>query len=258
MHRDLKASNVFLTRQGICKLGDFGIARVLAGTREKAMSIVGTPLYLAPEMLQQKPYNQKSDIWALGTLLYEMAALRAPWNCMDIAELGNQICTSKYPPLPEIYSWPLKNIVQMCLQKNPTQRPSINQILNMPLIQKRIKNYLQEDMFKQEFSHTLLHNQNVFDEFKKIQNRLTQPDAAQQEDIESQPTESDSINSMFHPPERFMDEGGQEDFYQHQLQELVTGVNLNDSVEVNSQLQLEPDGLDFNSSNIIQIEQSYS
>ena len=100
-----------------------------------------------------------------------MAALRPPWYCTDLAELGVQICESKYPPLPERYSWPLKNIVQMCLQKNPTQRPSINAILNMPLIQKRIKFYLQEDVFKQEFSHTLLHNQNVFEEFKKIKSR---------------------------------------------------------------------------------------
>ena len=57
MHRDLKASNVFLTRRGICKLGDFGIARVLGGTRDKARSIVGTPLYLSPEILKQQPYN---------------------------------------------------------------------------------------------------------------------------------------------------------------------------------------------------------
>ena len=57
MHRDLKSSNIFLTRRGICKLGDFGIARVLGGTRDKARSIVGTPLYLAPEILKQQPYN---------------------------------------------------------------------------------------------------------------------------------------------------------------------------------------------------------
>lgn len=57
MHRDLKSSNIFLTRRGFVKLGDFGIARVLGGTRDKARSIVGTPLYLAPEILKQQPYN---------------------------------------------------------------------------------------------------------------------------------------------------------------------------------------------------------
>ena len=166
----------------MCKLGDFGIARVLGGTRDKARSIVGTPLYLSPEILKQQSYNQKSDIWALGTLLYEMITLRPPWNCRDLTELGVQICKSKYPPLPEGYSWPLKNIVQMCLQKNPSQRPTINAILNMPLIKKRIRNYLQDDLFKQEFSHTLLHNQNVFEEFKK---RGANPGAATAENNQS-------------------------------------------------------------------------
>lgn len=53
MHRDLKANNIFLTRRGIIKLGDFGIARVMGATRDKARSIVGTPLYLSPEILKQ-------------------------------------------------------------------------------------------------------------------------------------------------------------------------------------------------------------
>lgn len=89
-----------------------------------------------------------------------------------------QICHHKYPPLPETYSFALKNIVQMCLQKNPSQRPNINSILNMPIIQKRIKNYLQSELFKEEFSHTLLHNQNVFEEFKKLKMRVNNPGAA--------------------------------------------------------------------------------
>ena len=68
-----------MTRKGMCKVGDFGIARVLGGTREKCMSIVGTPLYLSPEILNSQPYNSKTDIWALGTLLYEMITLRPPF-----------------------------------------------------------------------------------------------------------------------------------------------------------------------------------
>jgi len=59
----------------LCKLGDFGISKVLGGTRDKASTILGTPNYLAPEILYSKPYNTKTDIWSLGTLLYEMAAL---------------------------------------------------------------------------------------------------------------------------------------------------------------------------------------
>ena len=81
LHRDLKASNVFLTKHNCVKLGDFGIAKVLEGTIEAAMTVVGTPYYMSPEVCQSKPYTLKSDIWALGCLLYEMCTLHVS-GCM--------------------------------------------------------------------------------------------------------------------------------------------------------------------------------
>ena len=80
MHRDLKGQNIFLTSNNIVKLGDFGIARVLNKTYEKAKTIVGTPYYLSPEIIENKPYSFKSDIWSLGVILYELCALRPPFN----------------------------------------------------------------------------------------------------------------------------------------------------------------------------------
>lgn len=111
MHRDIKPHNVFLTRRGICKLGDFGVSKVLNKTRSKAQTLIGTPVYLAPEIILGKGYDMKSDMWAIGIVLYEMMALKSPWTASSLGELGQQISRGKYPPLPEGYSNGLKNIV---------------------------------------------------------------------------------------------------------------------------------------------------
>lgn len=84
LHRDLKSQNLFLTKRGILKLGDFGIARVLSNTKSKAKTVVGTPYYLSPEIIRNEGYSFKSDIWSLGVLLYEMAALQPPFNAQSL------------------------------------------------------------------------------------------------------------------------------------------------------------------------------
>ena len=88
LHRDLKSQNIFMTKRGIIKLGDFGIARVLSNTRSRAKTVVGTPYYLSPEIIRQEGYSFKSDIWSLGVLLYEMAALQPPFNAGSLHQLA--------------------------------------------------------------------------------------------------------------------------------------------------------------------------
>ncbi|XP_041529852.1 serine/threonine-protein kinase Nek3 isoform X5 [Microtus oregoni] len=87
LHRDIKSKNVFLTQNGKVKLGDFGSARLLSSPMAFACTYVGTPYYVPPEIWENLPYNNKSDIWSLGCILYELCALKHP----IIREYGEQI-----------------------------------------------------------------------------------------------------------------------------------------------------------------------
>ncbi|KAM4789421.1 serine/threonine-protein kinase Nek3 isoform 3-T4 [Cyanocitta cristata] len=78
LHRDIKSKNVFLTQSGKVKLGDFGSARLLAHPMSYACTYVGTPYYVPPEIWESLPYNNKSDIWSLGCILYELCTLKHP------------------------------------------------------------------------------------------------------------------------------------------------------------------------------------
>ncbi|XP_042620406.1 serine/threonine-protein kinase Nek5 [Cyprinus carpio] len=88
LHRDIKAQNIFLTQGGQkVKLGDFGIARMLNSTVELARTCVGTPYYLSPEICENRPYNNKTDIWSLGCVLYELCTLRHPFEGSNLKQL---------------------------------------------------------------------------------------------------------------------------------------------------------------------------
>lgn len=80
MHRDIKTQNIFINSNGTLKLGDFGISRVLDNTNDAANTMVGTPYYMAPEVCESKPYTFKSDVWALGCVLYELSTLKVILN----------------------------------------------------------------------------------------------------------------------------------------------------------------------------------
>lgn len=111
LHRDLKTQNIFLTKKDMIKLGDFGIARVLHNTNELAKTAIGTPYYLSPEICENRPYNNKSDIWSLGCILYEMATLRHAFEAGDMKGLVLKILRGSYPPLPQYYSKDMRTLV---------------------------------------------------------------------------------------------------------------------------------------------------
>lgn len=136
LHRDLKTQNVFLMASGQVKLGDFGIARVLEATKDYAKTMVGTPYYLSPEIIQDLPYAYKSDVWSMGVVLYEMATLKHPFDADCLVNLAAKILKDDIPPLDHKYSSNFVVLTQSMLRKNDKERPSIREILQFEFLSK--------------------------------------------------------------------------------------------------------------------------
>ncbi|XP_010833964.1 PREDICTED: serine/threonine-protein kinase Nek5-like isoform X2 [Bison bison bison] len=158
LHRDIKTQNIFLSKNGmVAKLGDFGIARVLNNTMELARTCVGTPYYLSPEICQNKPYNNKTDIWSLGCVLYELCTLRHPFEGNNLQQLVLKICQAHVPPISPRFSRDLQFLLSQLFEVSPRDRPSINSILKRPFLENLIAKYLTPEVIHEEFSHPLLH-----------------------------------------------------------------------------------------------------
>ncbi|XP_032711361.1 serine/threonine-protein kinase Nek1 isoform X5 [Lontra canadensis] len=151
LHRDIKSQNIFLTKDGTVQLGDFGIARVLNSTVELARTCIGTPYYLSPEICENKPYNNKSDIWALGCVLYEMCTLKHAFEAGNMKNLVLKIISGSFPPVSLHYSYDLRNLLTQLFKRNPRDRPSVNSILEKGFIAKRIEKFLSPQLIAEEF-----------------------------------------------------------------------------------------------------------
>ncbi|KAG8524843.1 Serine/threonine-protein kinase Nek5, partial [Galemys pyrenaicus] len=157
LHRDVKAQNIFLSKNGmVAKLGDFGIARALNNSMELARTCVGTPYYLSPEICQNKPYNNKTDIWSLGCVLYELCTLRHPFAGDNLHQLVLKICQAHFAPISPRFSYDLQSLISQLFKVSPRDRPSINSILKRPFLEKLISKFLTPEVIKEEFNHTLI------------------------------------------------------------------------------------------------------
>jgi len=128
LHRDIKTQNIFMTSNNLLKLGDFGVSKILSPGNDFALTQIGTPLNVCPEMVSGQPYDFKSDIWGLGCVTYEMCSQKHAFQAASIEEIMKNIKAARYPPIPSMYSKNLSDLIRVMLKVDPKSRPTAYQL----------------------------------------------------------------------------------------------------------------------------------
>ncbi|KAM1082197.1 hypothetical protein ACFX13_021230 [Malus domestica] len=138
VHRDIKGGNILLTEQGDVKLGDFGVAAQLTRTMSKRNTFIGTPHWMAPEVIQESRYDGKVDVWALGVSAIEMAEGLPPRSSVHPMRVIFMISLEPAPMLEDKEKWSLvfHDFVAKCLTKEPRLRPTASEMLKHKFIEK--------------------------------------------------------------------------------------------------------------------------
>ena len=150
IHRDLKTQNVFI-KNGLLQLGDLGISKALTSPTDFASTCIGTPYYMSPELFKNKPYNHKSDVWALGCILYEMCVMRHAFDANSINALASKIIRGDRAQLAGNFSPKLKQLVASMLDVNPSNRPSVKDILHLPVVKRAVRRFVHVVLRHSEF-----------------------------------------------------------------------------------------------------------
>ena len=148
IHRDIKCANIFLTKDGVVKLGDLNVSKV--AKKGLLSTQTGTPYYASPEVWLDKPYDNKSDVWSLGCVLYEMITLLPPFRAQSMAGLAQKVTKGVYERIPSHFSADLSQMIRSCLQVLPANRPTLDKILVTPGLLNHVTGALEELDIKEE------------------------------------------------------------------------------------------------------------
>jgi len=138
IHRDIKSDNILIGTDGSIKLADFGYAAQLTQEKQKRNTIVGTPYWMAPELIRGQNYDVKVDIWSLGIMCMEMAEGEPPYMEFPPLRALFLITTKGIPDLktPTEWSRELQDFISKCLEKDPEKRPDSNDMLKHPFLKR--------------------------------------------------------------------------------------------------------------------------
>ncbi len=161
LHRDIKPANIFFDNENNVKLGDFGLSRMMESQSVLAQTHVGTPYYMSPEQIGEQGYNEKSDIWSAGCILYQLAALKPAFEAKNHLALAMKIKEGKFERIPMKYSGELQKLIEVMLNLNPEKRPTADILLRFPILDMRVKEkklrekfgrakYIEEELEKKE------------------------------------------------------------------------------------------------------------
>ena len=148
LHRDLKSANIFLFNDGTAKIGDCNVSKVVY--KGLGYTQTGTPYYASPEVWNDSPYDNKSDIWSLGVVTYEMLTLHPPFRAENMDALYKKVTKGQYPKINSKYSDDICDIIKLLLKVNPNERPTCDQILKNKMVMERIDFFKDREGFSND------------------------------------------------------------------------------------------------------------
>lgn len=241
IHRDIKAGNILLTREGFAKLGDFGVSAQLMHSFSKKVSKIGTPYWMSPEVISQNNYDSKCDIWSLGITCIEMAEGEPPYSEVRTFLVMKKIISSPPKGLtkPQLWSSEFNDFVSKCLTFDPVKRPSAKELLKHKFIIKNNKgNGLIGELINNSLDQIYRYRSTMLNE-ENNNNKNTNND--------NKIEEEDEVGSVVYKGDEVGDDIGEE----NEMGTMINKEEVNDPM--GSVLVLQDDQIGKNNENITNV-----